>query len=74
MTTLPLNSKNRSAKVLASMRNHEKFTSAKVLLVLLLYYSYMKENTPDEFQENGRKIYETLEKHRPDLVKHINSI
>lgn len=71
--TLPLTSQNRLTKVLAAIRNHERFSPAKVLLIQKLYSSYVIENTPDEVYENIRKMYETIGKYRPNLIKYLSS-
>jgi hypothetical protein len=73
MTTLPLTAKNRLTKVLAAIRNHERFNSTRIRKIMMLYSYYLQEHALDELDENFQMIYKMVMKYRPHLIKHINS-
>lgn len=71
---LPLTARNRLTKVLAAIRNHERFTHARIVLILTVYSSYMKECAADGIGKNGQEISKAIKKYRPALAKHITAL
>ena len=65
----PLTAENRLTKVLASIRNYERFPPARIRKLLLLYSYYFQEHAPNELNENFQMIYKMILKYRPDLAK-----